>query len=205
MHGSHRLLTFPEMKKNTPNNFKHCPGREVAAEWSEVCTRFFTAQQQKPSERLKFFGELFEDLQPWLTESIDRVSNDNYFLVSTEAIVSYLFILLLKREQLPPVNGVFDLWVESLSLSKANKILEIGAKLQGCPGEAPLDIQQKFNKLTKRQRAIFYLYIIERGQLAEVSQAVGIPAEKIKYKMPKLWDAVGVNESFVPYGWRKKE
>ena len=152
---------------------------------------------------MKFFGELFEQLQPWLEESIDDVSSDNYLLLSTEALVSYLFVLLLNRDQLPPANCVFNLCIESLALSRANEIIKYGAQLQGCPGEAPLEIQQRFNKLTKRQRAIFYLYIIERGQLKEVSRAIGITPREIHGKIPSLLEAVGVDENIAPYGWRR--
>ena len=191
------------MKNCIPEQLNTELEQKLEVEWSELCAHFLSAQEQKPSERLKFFGELFELLQPWLEESIDDVSNDNYLLLSTEALVSYLFILLLNRDQLPPANCVFNLWIESLTLSRANEIIKYGAQLQGCPGEATLKIQQRFNKLTKRQRAIFYLYIIERGQLKEVSRAIGITPREIHGKIPSLLEAVGVDENIAPYGWRK--
>ena len=191
------------MKNCIPEQLNNELEQKLEVEWSELCAHFLSAQEQKPSERLKFFGELFEQLQPWLEESIDDVSNDNYLLLSTEALVSYLFILLLNRDQLPPANCVFNLWIESLTLSRANEIIKYGAQLQGCPGEAPLEIQQRFNKLTKRQRAIFYLYIIERGQLKEVSRAIGITPREIHCKISSLLEAVGVDENITPYGWRR--
>ncbi|MBC8368421.1 MAG: hypothetical protein H8E25_00325 [Planctomycetes bacterium] len=191
------------MKNCIPEQLNNELEQKLEVEWSELCAHFLSAQEQKPSERLKFFGELFEQLQPWLEESIDDVSSDNYLLLSTEALVSYLFILLLNRDQLPPANCVFNLWIESLALSRANEIIKYGAQLQGCPGEAPLEIQQRFNKLTKRQRAIFYLYIIERGQLKEVSRAIGITPREIHGKIPSLLEAVGVDENIAPYGWRR--
>lgn len=195
--------TYLAMHNNIPEKVITELDRQLATEWSELCAHFLSAQQQKPTERLKYFGELFERLQPWLEHSIGNVSTDNYLLISVESIVSYLFILLLNRHQLPPANCVFHLWVESLALSRANKIIEYGAKFQGCPGEAPLEIQQRFNGLTKRQREIFYLYIVESGQLKEVSRAVGVSPYEIHCQIPKLWDAVGANDSIAPYGWRR--
>ena len=191
------------MENSIPEQLNSELEQQLEVEWSELCAHFLSAQEQKPSERLNFFGELFEQLQPWLEESIDDVRNDNYLLLSTEALVSYLFILLLSRDQLPPANCVFNLWIESLTLSRANEIIKYGAQLQGCPGEAPLKIQQRFNKLTKRQRAIFYLYIIERGQLQEVSRAIGMTPREIHGKIPSLLEAVGVDENIAPYGWRR--
>ena len=164
---------------------------------------FFISPRTEAKRALDFFGELFEHLQPWLEESIDDVRSGNYLLLPTESLVSYLFILLLSRDQLPPANCVFNLWIESLTLSRSNNIIKYGAELQGCPGEAPLEIQQRFNKLTKRQRAIFYLYIIEGSQLIEVSRAIGIAPREIYCKIPSLLEAVGVDENIAPYGWRR--
>ncbi|MFT7517385.1 MAG: hypothetical protein ACI84O_001177 [Myxococcota bacterium] len=191
------------MKTPSPECFDNELDREIASEWEALCKRFNVAQRQKPSERLKFFGELFEELQPWLEQSTNSVGADNYLLISTESIISYLFILLIKRTELPPANCVFNLWIESLILSRANEISELGARFQGCPGEAPVEVQRKFNKLTKRQRTVFYLYIIESGRLQEVSRAVGISPREIRCKIPQLWDIVCAEETAAPLGWRK--
>ena len=191
------------MKNSIPKQLNSELEQQQEVAWSELCAHFLSAQEQKPSERLIFFGELFEQLQPWLEESIDDVRSGNYLLLPTESLVSYLFILLLSRDQLPPANCVFNLWIESLTLSRSNNIIKYGAELQGCPGEAPLEIQQRFNKLTKRQRAIFYLYIIEGSQLIEVSRAIGIAPREIYCKIPSLLEAVGVDENIAPYGGRR--
>jgi hypothetical protein len=178
-------------------------GHEWVAQWTELCNYFSLAQGQKPSERLKLFGELFERIQPWLEGSIKEVSRTNYYLVSTETIVTLLFVLLLKRNQLPPSNPVFKLWVESLALSKANKLIEEGACLQGSPGEASIALQQKFNRLNKRHRAMFYLYIVEKGSLPEVSRAIGLTNDDVRCQLPMLADKLSVPEDVTPYNWRK--
>jgi len=179
-------------------------GHRLQEEWSETSTAYQAFLHVPPRERFQHLGALFEHLCPWIERAIRAVTIRHFILLPTEMAVARLFAKTCRRENLPKSHVIYQIWVESSILRDvANPKDELGAT-NGAAGEPSAHLQQRFNRLPYADRALLYLYMVERCSVREVSGYTGIPQAYAMENLGRIWAEVqdGLSEHDLPGGWK---
>lgn len=181
--------------------------RRLEEEWLETF-RAYQAFLQVPSrERFEHLGTLFEHLCPWIERAIRSVTIRHFILLPTEMAVARLFAKSCRRESLPQSHVIYQIWLESSILRDvADPRDELGAT-NGAAGEPNALLQRRFNRLPYADRALLYLFMVERCSVREVSGYTGIPQVYAMENLGRIWSQVheGVAEEELPPGWRRPQ
>ncbi len=195
MDRSHHIRIAPA---NTPT---------LVREWL-LTKRAFQAFQNLPeTERYSHLGKLFERVEPWIKRGI-RVAVVRHFLVLPEEfLLARLFAKAAKRDALHDTHEAFGLWIESRILRDlADPEDQLGV-VNGASGEPSAELQGRFNQLPTADRAILFLYLIEKRNPAQVARATGILPAEIRASLLRIWQVLtrGIDELHLPKGWRAPE
>lgn len=173
-------------------------------EWEETYLAYQAFLEVPPRKRFEHLGALFEHLCPWMERAIRGVTIRHFILLPTEMAIARLFAKSCRRESLPQSHVIFQIWLESLILRDvANPKDELGAT-NGASGEPNALLQQRFNRLPYPDRALLYLYMVERCSVREVSGYTGIPQAYAVENLGRIWSKVheGMAMEDLPRGWR---
>jgi len=173
-------------------------------EWSATSEAYQAFLSVPGRKRFKHLGALFEHLCPWIERAIRGVTMRHFILLPTEMAVARLFAKTCRRENLPQSHLIYQIWVESSILRDvANPTDELGAT-NGAAGEPGARLQQRFNRLPYADRALLYLYMVERCSVREVSGYTGIPQAYAMQNLGRIWELVrvGLSQQDLPRGWK---
>ncbi|MBC8327794.1 MAG: hypothetical protein H8E31_03515 [Planctomycetes bacterium] len=179
----------------------------LVKEWL-LTKRVFQAFLTLPAEeRFQHLGKLFERLAPWIERGI-RVAVIRHFLVlPQEMLLARIFAKAAKREALHDSHQAFGLWIESQILRDlADPVDQLGV-VNGASGEPTAELQRRFNGLPMADRALLYLYLVEKRSQPQVARATGIPRPEIDATLQSAWRQLtrGLDELKLPRGWRKPD
>jgi hypothetical protein len=178
--------------------------RRLAEDWQAACRQYQAFLDVPARQRFHYLGKLFELLCPWIENAIRGVTMRHFILLPTEMVVARMFAKACRRESLPKSHVIFQIWIESIILRDvANPRDELGA-INGASGEPSARLQQRFNRLPLEDRALLYLYMVERCSVHDVSSYTGIPPSTAAANLQRIWKQVqGGGEALVlPRGWR---
>lgn len=173
-------------------------------EWEETYAAYQAFLEVPARKRFEHLGALFEHLCPWMERAIRSVTIRHFILLPTEMAVARLFAKACRRESLPQSHVIFQIWLESSILRDvANPRDELGAT-NGAAGEPNALLQRRFNRLPYADRALLYLYMVERCSVREVSGYTGIPQAYAVENLGRIWAKVhdGMARKDLPKGWR---
>lgn len=179
-------------------------GQRLQEEWSVTSEAYRAFLSVPARQRFQHLGALFEKLCPWIERAIRGVTMRHFILLPTEMAVARLFAKTCRRENLPKSHVIYQIWVESSILRDvANPKDELGAT-NGAAGEPGARLQQRFNRLPYADRALLYLYMVERCSVREVSGYTGIPQAYAMEHLGRIWTQVqeGLGEHDLPGGWK---
>ncbi|MFK5955724.1 MAG: hypothetical protein QM477_04670 [Planctomycetota bacterium] len=179
-------------------------GSRLQEEWSATFKAYQTYLNVPARQRFEHLGALFEHLCPWIERAIAGVTMRHFILLPTEMAVARLFAKTCRRENLPQSHVIYQIWVESSILRDvADPGDELGAT-NGAAGEPGARLQQRFNRLPYADRALLYLYMVERCSVREVSGYTGIPQAYAMENLGRIWEQVqgGLSEQDFPTGWK---
>ncbi|MHC4379727.1 MAG: hypothetical protein ACYSU1_01370 [Planctomycetota bacterium] len=173
-------------------------------EWERTFQAYQAFLEVPARRRFEHLGTLFEQLCPWIERAIRSVTIRHFILLPTEMAVARLFAKSCRRENLPQSHVIFQIWLESSILRDvADPQDELGAT-NGAAGEPNALLQRRFNRLPYADRALLYLYMVERCSVREVSGYTGIPQAYAVENLGRIWAQVheGVSEEELPRGWQ---
>lgn len=176
----------------------------LAEEWQATRRQHQAFLDVPPPQRFHYLGKLFELLCPWIEKAIQGVTMRHFILLPTEMVVARMFAKSCRRDNLPSSHVIFQIWIESIILRDvANPSNELGA-INGASGEPSALLQQRFNRLPLEDRALLYLYMVERCSVSEVSNYTGIPRMAAAANLSRIWQLVqsGPIDLQLPRGWR---
>ncbi len=181
--------------------------QRLEQEWQATFDAYQDFLQVPPKQRFRHLGQLFKLLCPWMERAVRSVTLRHFILVPTEMAIARLFARVCRRENLPRSQAIFQIWAESSILRDvANPQGALGA-CSGAAGEPSARLQQRFNRLPYADRALLYLYMVERCSVGEVSNYTGIPHAYACENLGRIWTQVreGLAERDLPSGWRTPE
>ncbi|MGB0953170.1 MAG: hypothetical protein ACPG31_08080 [Planctomycetota bacterium] len=181
--------------------------QQLQADWEQTYQAFQDFLQVPERLRFQHLGSLFEVLYPWIERGVRSLTVRHFILLPTEMAVARLFAKTCRRESLPKSHVIFQIWVESSLLRDvANPKDELGST-NGAAGEPSARLQHRFNRLPYADRALLYLYMVERCSVREVSGYTGIPQAYAVESLGRIWARVqeGLSERDVPRGWRSPQ
>jgi len=176
----------------------------LAREW-RVTSRVFHAFHGLPAERrYHHLGLLFEKLIPWLERGILGVTLRHFLLLPKEAVLAGLFARAARKPRLPRSYEPFLLWVESVILADLTDPSGQMEVVSGAQGEPSPELQRRFNRIPREERALLYLYMVEGLSLSEVGEYAGFSESSALQALRKAWQRVEGPEGGVilPPGWR---
>ncbi|MCP4092010.1 MAG: hypothetical protein GY747_01065 [Planctomycetes bacterium] len=176
----------------------------LAEDWQATCRQYQAFLDVPSRKRFHYLGKLFEHLCPWIENAIRGVTMRHFILLPKEMVLARMFAKACKRESLPKSHVIFQIWIESIILRDvANPKNELGAN-NGASGEPSALLQQRFNRLCLEDRALLYLYMVERCSVAEVSSYTGIPQVTAVENLSRIWKQVQGSGAALelPRGWR---
>lgn len=179
-------------------------GQRLQEEWCTTSEAYQAFLNVPTRERFQHLGVLFEQLCPWIERAIRGVTIRHFIILPTEMAVARLFAKTCRRENLPKSHVLYQIWVESSILRDvANPKDELGAT-NGAAGEPGARLQQRFNRLPYADRALLYLYMVERCSVREVSGYTGIPQAYAMENLGRIWAQVeeGLEDYDLPNGWK---
>ncbi|HEX9794158.1 MAG TPA: hypothetical protein VGC54_09275 [Planctomycetota bacterium] len=178
--------------------------RQLEQEWQAALAVFRAFRSVPPARRFHHLGLVFESLSHWIERAIRTVALRHFLLLPSEMVLARIFAKAARRRELHPGHEAFALWVESLILRDlADPTDELGA-VNGAAGEPSARLQLHFNGLPYRERALLYLYMVERYSLREVADRTGMPAAEAAAQLNRVWDRIAHDDPGVqlPLGWR---
>lgn len=179
----------------------------LVREWLLTRRAFEAFQHLPPGDRPTHLGKLFERLSPWIQRGV-RVATMRHFLVlPEEMLLARLFALAARRDDLHGSHEAFGLWIESRILRDlADPEDQLGV-VHGASGEPSPELQQRFNGLPVSERALLYLYLVEKRNLPQVARITGISRREIEGALRRAWCKLtrGIPELKLPRGWRAPE
>ncbi len=176
----------------------------LAREWRVTC-RIFHAFHGLPAERrYHHLGLLFEKLIPWLERGILGVTLRHFLLLPKEAVLAGLFARAARKPRLPRSYEPFLLWVESVILADLTDPSGQMEVVGGAQGEPSPELQRRFNRLPREERALLYLYMVEGLSPSEVGEYAGFSESSALEALRKAWKRVEGPEGGVilPPAWR---
>ena len=178
--------------------------QRLADDWLATCQQYQAFLEVPPRQRFHYLGKLFELLCPWIEKAIQGVTIRHFLLLPKEMVIARMFAKSCRRESLPKSHLIFQIWIESIILRDvANPCNELGAT-SGASGEPSAQLQQRFNRLPIEDRALLYLYMVERCSVEEVASYTGIPQGSAAENLVRIWARVqgGAPALQLPRGWR---
>ncbi|KAA3608632.1 MAG: sigma-70 family RNA polymerase sigma factor [Planctomycetota bacterium] len=118
-----------------------------------------------------------------------------------------IFALTARRKKLPQSHETFQLWVESVILQGLTDPTDELGVVNGAQGEPSGELQQQFNNLPYQERALLYLYMVERYSLHDVSKYTGIPVRQAAQALNRIWSRISERGSKIsfPLGWQRPD
>ena len=177
--------------------------KELQAHWKNT-RRVFKAFQSSPSNsRFHNLGVLFESLTAWIERGIRLTVVRHFLVLPTEMLIARLFALTTHREELHDSYEAYLMWVESIILRDLADPSDSLGVVHGASGEPSAELQQRFNELPMSDRALLYLYMVEKNSLSEVAKRTKIPNKEVARKIERVWRIVsaGNPELELPIGW----
>lgn len=181
--------------------------QRLQSDWDQTYQAYQDFLQVPERHRFQHLGSLFEVLYPWIERGVRSLTVRHFILLPTEMAVARLFAKTCRRENLPKSHVIYQIWVESSLLRDvANPKDELGST-NGAAGEPSARLQHRFNRLPYADRALLYLYMVERCSVREVSGYTGIPQSYAVESLGRIWARVqeGLSEQDVPRGWRSPQ
>ena len=172
-------------------------------EWQAVLDAFQAYRSVPPEQRFHHLGRLFEKVAPWLERGIQAAVLHHFVLLPKEMAVARLFAKTTRRDSLPDSYAIFLIWVESNILRDvADPRDELGA-VNGASGEPSGELQKRFNRMPFDDRALLYLFMVERCNLEEVNTNTGIPVAHAQEQLARI--AKRFSDLDLPRGWRRPD
>jgi hypothetical protein len=178
--------------------------QKLQGEWQQTYQVFQEFLAVPNRRRFEHLGTLFETLAPWIERGVRSLTVRHFILLPTEMAVARLFAKTCRRENLPKSHVIYQIWVESSLLRDvADPTDELGST-NGAAGEPSARLQRRFNRLPYADRALLYLYMVERCSVREVSGYTGIPQAYAVESLGRIWAEVreGLGARDVPHGWQ---
>ncbi|RMH03895.1 MAG: hypothetical protein D6702_04555 [Planctomycetota bacterium] len=179
----------------------------LVREWL-ITRRAFEAFQNLPAqERYRYLGKLFERLAPWIDRGIRLTTMRHFLILPHEMVLARVFARAAKRKELHSTHQAFGLWIESQILQDLADPTDRLGVTHGASGEPSAELQQKFNSLPASDRAILYLHLVEKRNMAQVSRATGVPKEEVEDTLRRIWRVLtrDMSDLRLPKGWRYPE
>lgn len=171
--------------------------------WNVVLRAFRTFRTVPVERRFHHLGLLFEHLAPWIERGIRVAALRHFLLLPQEMVLARLFARAVRREELPASPEAFLFWVESQILEAlADPRDELGA-VNGAAGEPSAALQQRFNALPYRDRALLYLYMVEGFSHDQVAETFALPLPEVGCALRRIWRQIQAEGPLaLPRGWR---
>lgn len=181
--------------------------RQLQEDWGKTYQAYQDFLNVPERHRAQNLGSLFEALYPWIERGVRSLTVRHFILLPMEMAVARLFAKTCRRENLPKSHLIYQIWVESSLLRDvADPQDELGST-NGAAGEPSARLQQRFNRLPYADRALLYLYMVERCSVREVSGYTGIPQAYAVENLGRIWSQVqdGLEDWDLPRGWQAPE
>lgn len=184
------------------------PERRARREaWQAARSAFVAFWTLPAAERLAGVGRLLEQLAPWIERAIRDVSRRYFLLVPHRELIPRLFVQILQRDALPDTPEAFLLWGEAAVLSSLGEAGTARPAACASAGGAPAPAWRRFNALPFRQRALLYLYLVEKKGLADVAEEAGVTVAATAAALARAWcELTGPDAAHsLPEGWLPPE
>ncbi|TAH37026.1 MAG: hypothetical protein EYC70_08570 [Planctomycetota bacterium] len=194
----------PLKDRDQPSDPAEQRQRALVQEWEATLGVFRTFQTVAVHQRFQHLGLLFEHLAPWIERGIQGIALRYFILLPKELALARLFAKAARKEELPRTYEAFLLWVEgSILHDVTHPTDEIGAT--NCAlGEPSPALQQRFNRLPFPERALLYLFMVERNSLAAVAERAGLSSQACAAALNRIWRKIAGEDASIrlPLGWR---
>lgn len=193
--------------KDRIDHHSHLPEqrqKELLLEWETTLRVFRAFQTVAPQQRFHHLGLVFEHLSPWIERGIRGVIFRYFILLPTELALARLFAKAVRKEELPHAYETFLLWVEASVLQDIAELSDQIGATNCAVGEPSAQLQQRFNKLPFQDRALLYLYMVEKQSLNEVASQAGLTTKSAAAALNRIWRAIAGDDQSVklPLGWQ---
>lgn len=197
----------PQHRKDGTSELREQKQRALVQEWETTLHVFRSFQTVDPPQRLHHLGLLFEHLAPWIERGIRNVALRYFLLLPTELALARLFAMAARRAELPRTHEAFLLWVEASVLHDITDPSDALGATNGAVGEPSARLQQRFNQLPFPERALLYLFMVEKNSLNAVAVQAGLSPRDAATALNRLWRKLAGDDPSVqlPLGWQAPE
>ena len=177
---------------------------ELERDWDYTLRAFEAYRELPPHKRYRALTKLFEKVCPWIERGIQAATLNHFVLVQTESVIASLYAQAAQREALPRSHMLFQHWVESYAVRIAGQGLAANSVTRQTPGEPSAEFCDRFNRLHYHERAIMYMYMVEKCTITEVCDNGGFPYPTVLRAVPQIWATLKGQDKVVaiPRDWK---
>lgn len=178
--------------------------KQQAAKWLLVKSVFTTFQTAPSDKRFHHLGVLFEHLSPFIEQGIRVAMLRHFLLLPSEMVLARVFAKSARRREMHHTHQAYYIWIEAMILHDLSDPQDELGVVNGAQGEPSAELQQKFNQLPYQDRALLYLYMVEKNSLADVAEQTDIPIAEVAAALHRIWRTILSSDRKVqvPLGWK---